>query len=184
MLWHLKGLLISKLRCQAYIALLTLRLDYKSASCTSCCPRKEVAARAWNRVKGFTLLEELDKESIGWSLFPTLGACIDKYWDVFSCPKVSQKLEFNRSSIQTQFLPCAGLKSILRSFRFELGWTTKWTPNDLQLVLLEIRDLNLEYGDVCRKLSPLDHLPQDKRNRACTLIWTKKCTVLVFALVD
>jgi len=76
-------------------------------------------ARAQTWVKGFTLQEELDKKSIGRCFSSTLGACFDKYLDVLSCPKVSQKLELKKESNQTLTFLCVGLSLIRSSFRFE-----------------------------------------------------------------
>ena len=53
-----------------------------------------------NEVKGFILLQGLDKDSFGWSFPSTLGACFDKYLSVLSGLKFSQKLEFKKSTIQ------------------------------------------------------------------------------------
>jgi len=66
-------------------------------------------ARAWNQVKGFTLLEELDKTSTGRSFSSNLGACLDKYVDVFAFPKVSQNLELRKVTKQTSKTWCIGL---------------------------------------------------------------------------
>ena len=92
-----------------------------------------------NWVKGITLLEELHQSNRGRSFSSTLWACIDKYLDIFSCPKVSQNLELSKAPKQTHEIQCAGLSLVEHSFGFGAGWLTKWTPNEQQLGLLESR---------------------------------------------
>ena len=121
---HLIGFLISKLRCQVTKHSCIIRLDTNSASCASCKVKSEVAA-SWfqNPGKRIPLKEQLDKSSLGRSIPSTLGPCLDKYLDVFSCPKVSQKMELSRSSKQTLNLAFAGFCLGWRCMRF-LDWMT------------------------------------------------------------
>jgi len=102
--------------------------------------------------KGFSLFFWLDKNRTSWSLISILGEWFDKYLDVILYPKVSQKLEINKLSKQTHFLPCTRLNPVLHDFMFGLGWMTKRPPNSLQLVLLQSWDLELEGDDSCRKV--------------------------------
>jgi len=67
----------------------------------------------------------------------TLGACFDKYLDVFSCPKVSQKLELRKATNQALTFQCTVLSLIRSSFGLGLVDLPKGLQNDLQLHLLE-----------------------------------------------
>ena len=65
----------------------------------------------------------LDKSKLGRSFNSTLEACLDKYFSVPSCPKISERLELSKVSDQTSKAGCIGLGPV--------AWVLIWLTDQM-----------------------------------------------------